>query len=80
LEVSAVHPTGTFNGTTPASLQVKKDGLAFLQGDVLEYNGMTLLVDSVVSDTEVKCLLIGSADVEIPDDTALSNAGNSSME
>jgi hypothetical protein len=59
---------------------VKKDGLAFLQGDVLEYNGMTLLVDSVVSDTEVKCLLVGATDVEIPNDTALSNAGNSSME
>lgn len=80
LEVSAVHPTGTFNTVTPASLQVKKDGLAFLQGDVLEYNGMTLLVDSVVSDTEVKCLLVGATDVEIPNDTALSNAGNSSME
>lgn len=79
LETSAAHPVDTFSAT-PASLNVKKDASAFLPGDVFEYNGMMLLVDSVISDTEIKVTLVGGVDVEIPADTIVKNAGNSSEE
>ncbi len=80
LETSAVHPAWTFTAWATASLLVKKNGLAFLQGDIIDYTWMMLLIDSVVSDTEVKCYLIWTVDIEIPADTNLKNAGNSSME